>query len=69
MTGRLSTTTTAADGRSPAASALWDPNGALLPVPPGAVRVPLFFSKSSAPRVQSFTAPGSASRTKLAAAM
>ena len=33
MTGRLPTTTTSADGRSPAASALWDPDGALLPSP------------------------------------
>jgi len=54
MTGRLPSTTIPSDGRSPLASAL---------------RVPLFFSKSSAPRGQSFTAPGSASRTKLAAVM
>jgi hypothetical protein len=33
MTGRRPTTNSSADGRSPAASALWDPDGAPSPVP------------------------------------
>lgn len=45
MTQRLTATTSSAEGRSPAASALWDPDGGSSPSL-GAVRVPLFSNSS-----------------------
>ena len=66
MTGRLTATNSSADDRSPAASALWDPDGALLLPSPGAVRVPLF-SNPPVSLVQSFTALRPAPRATRAA--
>ena len=55
MTGRLTYHDhSSADDRSPAASALWDPDGALLLPSPGAVRVRS--SRIPVSLVQSFTA-------------
>jgi len=67
MSGRPLTTIASADGRFPAASALWNPDGALLPRPPA----PSGFHSSKrtfgTPLGHSFTALEPASRPIAAA--
>ena len=67
MSRRPLTTIASADGRSPAASALWDPDGALLPRPPAPSGFPSFLPTFRTPLGQSFTAPEPASRPIAAA--